>query len=1414
MALRARTVAFSVIEVVLGLFIISTIVAISVANYSTQAEKIRQDTASSQLQTYGNAIARWQMENNRTTYPFNDLEPLRGKYLDNIGTDPWGSALKVSPGNIYSLGPNGRDEGGTGDDMRFQYGVVLQSPPQAPSRLTCRLQGTSVKLSWSPPLRNVDGTELTTKVGTWSTEVFRSLTDGNYTTKPLKTVAFPERSLDDSGLTPQTSYYYTTRVKRSATGRADLFSAYSNQCGAFVVGSSQPEIRRFSASSYRLPINTPFSVDVDVVDPSASLTKVELSFDGKTYPLLAGGSNTFHFLRTFSPPDVPAAPRIVPPAQLSISGGIPPTSVTRALPQPVEFVNTAPVVTSLRPGLINLVVSPGTTRTVDFSVEARDNDRNLTKITIKDPTRAEDFAEPKVQFAIERVSWVYDLSTTRTVFVTAFATDELGSKSVEANAQVAIAADITPPETPVVDMNRSNTCLSKDRDVYSWSVRESRRVTIHAESFDSETPPVSFRIGISTRPPSNDPTALTSFVANAITQHRTSKVRGFTMPLTTNVMVLEYKDSADGDLAEPLKEGKFYYLGVQAVNKSGRRNESVVAPKNPETGYPQNPFLLDFTPPRIVSVGIGNPGRGFVCGGTVVGRWRAEDLIADKTKDGSGAYLFRYQFFERLRTEITTTNPDAIGRLIFSQENQATEVRFPLPVDPSTALSRYHQARYTLGVKVRDNACNWSTTTSMAFVIEDTTPPLSTTTSPRIIAPAGTLNDPNTLEGVWNGVFFDPEEVAVGVKSYEWGVTKKCCEPNLPFPEVFPGDGTWRFAGTSTGDRAIRQNMLLNGDTVFLAVRAYNWAGCGSSIVTYSAPVLVDTSLQLNVFPFPTLAFVCPRDTQVSFTGVVSGGGPFFVFPFLQPRSDPTDPDNYPSTTRSEVRTVTFSPDTVYRTKDLGDVTARLRVDSYSTATAPVPNLSRETSTRIICRCQPFVLVLNQGDGATIAPSVSVMDLNRTTSPKLAENFLPRPLSEKEKATDLVADPARLAREASKVGARYALITANSDTGARVYRMDLATDVLRPLDTVFQAPTVNETFEQIDISRDGTVAIVTANSRPAGSTRRYYRLNLDNGNRVGAGTEFAVVAGGTLAGVKLSADGSFGLGIDSVGGAVERIANPLSAPDAALVLTASVLMAPRFVDISLDDKLAVVTNSAPGDTNIALVDIVRQERRFVVPGSSSTQVFGVRFHPTLPFKAYYTLANGIGLLTTTDGTTVSATQGQNLAQAVVPAGLRGIDVSFEASYAIAAAEALDQILVLQLDNTDGANPFSAGTNAFGAAIPVGTLTAGKKPLDVAIVDRLQFGQPIIRLLDPNPVVAGGVLTIRGSNMTPRDRLRVTVGGKDAVRLTGAAGGDDFTVVKVTLAVDTPIGDQDVVVTNDSIASTNLKSSAPVKVRVQ
>src|SRR5262249_33672565 len=146
------------------------------------------------------------------------------------------------------------------------------------------------------------------------------------------------------------------------------------------------------------------------------------------------------------------------------------------------------------------------------------------------------------QFAVERVSWEYDLSTTRTVVVTAQAQDAQGLSSLAAYAQIAIAADVTPPETPVVNMNASNPCIATDDKVFAWSVRDSKRVTIHADSFDAESPPVSFQALLSTKPPTN----LTSFEANAITWDRTAsgKPRGWTAAppnaFTTNEFVLQY----------------------------------------------------------------------------------------------------------------------------------------------------------------------------------------------------------------------------------------------------------------------------------------------------------------------------------------------------------------------------------------------------------------------------------------------------------------------------------------------------------------------------------------------------------------------------------------------------------------------------------------------------------------------------------------------------------------------------------------------------------------------------------------------------------------------------------------------------------------------------------------------------------
>lgn len=1096
----------------------------------------------------------------------------------------------------------------------------------------------------------------------------------------------------------------------------------------------------------------------------------------------------------------------------------------------MEFVNSRPVVTSLRPGVATFTAQPSKVATVEFTVEARDDDKNLTRITISDPTgHSAQFDYDKVGFAVERVSWEYDRSTTATFFVTATAFDEQASASLPANAQVAIAADITPPETPVVDLNPSNTCIAADDKVFAWSIRESRRVTIHCDSFDAESPPVSFKVIISTRPP----TTITSFEANAVTQDRVSKVKGWTTPITTATFTLEYLDGGAGDLQSELEEGKFYYVGVRAINNSvpPLENRTVVQPRNPKTGYPQNPFVVDLTPPRVTFVGIDNPGRGFVCGGaTLTGRWRAEDLTRDQTKDGSGPYRYRYQVFERLATG-PTTGTSGLGTLIYDNESETTELRFALPTVTNPTPNKYHMARYTLAVRVRDTSCHWSVSTSTATVIEDQTPPQLTFLSPaplgqpQIFAPAGTLNDPNTLEASWGQVLIDADEAPFisgtdGIKSYEWGIARRC-EVNLPFPDVFPGDGSWRFAGNSLSDRAVRQNMLTNGDFVNVVVRAYNWAGCASSIVTCSKAILVDTSLQVNLKPSSSLFYVCPEQQQISFVGSVTGGGPSFVFKTLQPRSNPTDPDNRLSVDRTAARTVTYNaPLITYDARDVGRRTATLEVESYTSDTAPAPNLARRADTPIICRCQPYILSLNEGDGVVPA-SVSILDMARTTSPAIAQlNFPPG-----EKPTDIVIDPARYANDSTKVGARWALITVNSAVAGKVYRLALEGDSgggLRLEETYAQS---GEFLQGIDTSRDGTICYVSA-TKPGGGGLdfRFHRLSLDNGRFTNSISSLpgGFVAGNAV-GVRLSASGIFGLGVLPETKEIAKIENPQGTPNlnrgAFDVLNDG--MSPMLVDISPDDRLGAFTSNVTGTTKVGFLDLTRSDRLGFELTDASGSTYGVRFDPLSNNRVYFSLSNRlVSYVLGGDTTRVTGTRtlGVSLALPAPDAGLRGIDVPFDGSYVVAAATNLDQVQVLQADGRNGQNPFLVGTNSFGAPIPIGPsapgFPVGRRPIDVQVAERLAFGQPIIRFLPVTSVSASAntTIVIRGSNftpITPFNALRVTVGNTPAV----FQGGDNLAEIRIKLGAGTPIGSQDIVVTNTTISATELRDSLPVRINV-
>lgn len=130
---RRLAQAFTLIELLLVLVILTVLAAVVVPKFVGRSEQARNTAAKSDVASLGAALDRFEIENNRYPTTQEGLQSLieapsglpdwKGPYIDRAPKDPWGNPyLYRFPGqhnvhgfDLLSYGPNGQEGGG--DDI-------------------------------------------------------------------------------------------------------------------------------------------------------------------------------------------------------------------------------------------------------------------------------------------------------------------------------------------------------------------------------------------------------------------------------------------------------------------------------------------------------------------------------------------------------------------------------------------------------------------------------------------------------------------------------------------------------------------------------------------------------------------------------------------------------------------------------------------------------------------------------------------------------------------------------------------------------------------------------------------------------------------------------------------------------------------------------------------------------------------------------------------------------------------------------------------------------------------------------------------------------------------------------------------------------------------------------------------------
>lgn len=1413
--------AFSLVEIIAGLVVLSLLAGITITLYDEDIVRSKEEASRVQCRDVVSAIRRWELANRRR-YPYSTAEPLLGRYLEGRPSDPWGADFLVDSrkGVVYSPGPNGIDDGAAGDDVlcpiRRPGRPVMEDPadpeapiglvevcPEAPRNLRATQRGEAVELEWEAPVFFEDGTLISEAEGLSisSYRIYRRAFDeGRDKEVPLQ-VSGSQTTFSEQlgGLDrPNVTYYYEVSAVVRAGGE-DCEGPRSPQAGIFIAKETQPRINVFSVSSKSVPLGRgKLTIDLDVTDADNDLQSIVLTFDGTKQTIwsesdASRSGNKFHVVFTsedmFLPKprglgfDFPVDPKTVTDLSVTVKDSKGGNSVTTDGPD-IAFTNTRPVITLLRASKTNLVLGsngPTFEETVTFSIDARDNELNLTSLKLvpatPDPSshpkpRPQESGSEEVKDAGGKenlsLSVEYRFSTTRTsadelviVDMVATATDR-AALSTASTLKVVISADQSPPETPVVNINPSNPFLVDDRSQKQWWVRDPSAITGTWSSFEAETPPVHYRIGISkSSTPVSSWTVPDPFegIPGEIPEAVTQGPGGWYSPPndTANTVAL----SVGRGLVSTLVEGETYNLAVVATNSANpaRTNTGTGVPVNLKTGFDQNPFGVDSTPPNVGPVIIETSSRGNCAFSTGQPRYinGESGLTAqwpNATDNASDVRSYRYRVL---------ADPPGPGPILTVQDwtdTDSREVR-ELPLKSPGVLS-FQGYTIILEVLARDTAGNLSTTTGVAKVIVDDTPPVAEN-QPIIITDPDTpdvLTDANNFEGRWDGVFVDPESPQA--LSYEWGISSTF--PVQGVPDIFPG--AWQPEQGTVGLVKDQPNLLTNGDTVYLVVRAINCAGA-TSLVTASKGILVRTELFSSLTPTPPTGF---KDLEVELRADVIGGDPPYDYTFdFDDGSDPVSVSGTAET--SVVRPHTYT--------ELGSFNARVTVEDSEGNTS-----FAFAGVRVLP--QPYVLSLN-------TTSLSVIDLAENGGE--GAEVLSVPL-----ATGTTVSPRKMHLVDVSDELKFVLYSGEGTGGAGggVYRFDLDSNETRGA-AVALAESGDEP-DRIHVSPDGRFVLLT-NGKDGVRTLRRLKLDPRIDYGVSDDTDLGLVPSlpradrGSARGAVALDGGAGAWTVDGVGPALARVGSLDVAQPTVLSTSPLFLKDPGMIDMTRDRATAVISDR--GGTSIAVIDSVPDSVRLTEVGFRTLEA-SMAAEANVAFFGESGGSRVVRVETSTRKVTATT---------AVPGGdVVGLDTAADGSLVAVATSA-------------GAVQVLSGKDLVRRASVA--VTSGS-PRDVVLFEKPSFGRPVVsRVLNPDApksegkttVSAGGTVLVRGYNFSPTGTLSaqllpVSTGTPQSLTPRNPNGFNRFELV---IPPGTPSADYHVQVTNDiGVSSTGPSSEITVE----
>lgn len=1437
--------AFSLVEVIIGLVILAFLAGITISFYEDSSSRAKDDTARARLATLADGLKRWELQYRRD-YPYRDLGPLAGRFIDAVGSDPWGSAfgIDLDRGFVYSPGPNTTDERGDGDDIRFPFRTprITQLPgaltggqearttdtqralvmvaPAAPRNLVFSL--SNQKLTWRPPATFSDGSPLTPTEHLQGYRIYLQSSDGVMRMDPGGVVARSATEFSVAGAGGKNvSQVYTVRAYYLDQAGAAVESADSNQAGVYVPQVVAPVITRFEPSTYNPPVGNrdhKFTFHFEIFDADSNLWEVKLNLggvpgspftvwppDGKAASAMPNRFQVSNLAWQPTVPDVgftltttgPLSTVELTASDRSQDGSS--QTTTARLQSPVVVTNSPPILTNFRADRTAIIKgsSPQTAwlTSVFVAVDAQDLESNLSSLTLSGKQGSSSLATV-APLALSPPSASGTLSSTFVVnttggpiVFTAKAQDDTGAFAL-GTLEIQVAADETEPESAVVSLNASNVYLtahpirceiddSRALGVNNWFITDPRSISGTWSSFEAETPPVHYKVAVATSPPTSwttsvpgqvvsDPITGKIYQANAqgkiavpgaITRNPTGLGWAAPSPDTAE----SYTFSVDrGELSTTFAEGMRYYIGVQPINSANPpiANRSFGQPRNPGTGCLQNAFTLDATPPSVGTIRVAAqsqcPGpEPFISGlGGLSVEWSGDDNY------GSGVSSYSYKLVSQPTGGQTSTIYDV-------QEHQAAELN-------NLPIGNQHGRILTLSVKAKDHAGNESTVPSTLVMKVDSFPP-KPRTRPVItnLNSDGVITDPNHFEGRWDNVFVDDEEPGQ-LLSFEWGIST-----TMPIRGIPDRSGGWQTArpdpGTTTPitfGSLDQTNLLANGDTVYLVVRATNCAN-STSIETYSAPAPVRTDLYSRLTPVPPSGFL-PLAVDFKLE-VIGGAGPFkYTFRFSDKPEDTgsqtVGPMPETSTSVQHTYTALGSHRCFGQVETKADqIPAGLK--SFALATIQVLP-------------QPYVLVLGNG-------SFSVMDLAVPT-PLVKVGLIPAGVSPSSMAICDIGDSLKF------------VLVAASGTGSALgglYRFDLdSVTATTSTSQVVIREQAGDRLEDLSVSSDFRTVLLT---NLAGGSRSLWRLRLDPRINYGANIETPFSLGpdapestiGRPVAAQIGPDDSSGIAIDEQGPWLDSIIG-LSGPVRVHSRVPLTLTSPGHADLSDDGSLLAVPDRASPNLLLATLatsageTIMTTSRVVALPEFNGGDV---KLAPDRSV-AYVAEYRGSRVARVPTGISTAAP----IVVTVATGQVQGLDISRDGTLLL-VGDSVGRILVRRASTLGNLGALPDST----------TVPDGCK--GVAFFERPNLGRPVVTGTSPTSVARGSTVDVRGFNLGPIDtNLKVMIESDNSlvpdIRLdpvTPSTGTNGFNSMRALIPATCPEGPATLVVITSQGSSGSL-----------